>query len=60
MYNFDSYPLFGGKFFKILLPKKAKNYASKIFSLFEEKITSDLILVDGRYRVLCMLNIFIS
>ena len=58
--QFYSYPLFGGKFLKSYYQKKAKNYASKIFSLFEEKkITPDLILVDGRYRVLCMLNIFL-
>ena len=58
--QFYSYPLFEGKFLRSHYKKKAKNYASRIFNLFKEKkILPDLILVDGRYRVLCMLHIFL-
>lgn len=57
--EFYSYPLFKKKFFQKFYRKKAKKYGSKIFKkLGDEKNFPDLILVDGRYRVLCMLNIY--
>ena len=57
--EFFSYPLFRKKVFQKFYSNKAKLYSSKIFEkLSREKIFPDLILVDGRYRVLCMLNIF--
>ena len=57
--EFYSYPLFSSKILKFFYKNKAKAYASKIFEkLINNSIKPDLILVDGRYRVLCMLNIF--
>ena len=57
--EFYSYPLFRSNFFKFYYKKRAKSYASDIFNKFNQNsIYPDLILVDGRYRVLCMLNIF--
>ena len=57
---FYSYPLFNSKLFKNFYAKRAKIYSSRIFDkLKNELIFPDLILVDGRYRVLCMLNIFL-
>ena len=58
--EFYSYPLFRSNFFKQFYKKRALTYSSKIFKKFDNENTlPDLILVDGRYRVLCMLNIFI-
>ena len=58
--EFYSYPLFKNFFTKNLYKNKAKIYASNIFKRLNlRKTNPDLILVDGRYRVLCMLNIFI-
>lgn len=58
--QFYSYPLFKSKIFKIYYKNRAKIYASKIFEILTEKlIMPDLVLVDGRYRVACMLNIFL-
>ena len=57
--EFYSYPLFSSSTLKFFYKNKAKTYASKIFErLTNNSIKPDLILVDGRYRVLCMLNIF--
>ena len=43
-------------FRKFFLISKAKNYASNILAKLEnKKIFPDLILIDGRYRVLCAL-----
>ncbi len=57
--EFYSYPLFKKKFFQKFYQNKARKYGSKIFEkLNKDKKFPDLILVDGRYRVLCMLNIF--
>lgn len=58
--EFYSYPLFNNLFFKNFYKKRSKIYSSEIFKKFDnDLIFPDLILVDGRYRVLCMLNIFI-
>ena len=58
--KFYSYPLFDSKLFKKFYKIKAKVYASKIFDLLNDELFfPDLILVDGRFRVLCMLNIFL-
>jgi len=58
--EFYSYPLFKSNIFKKIYKNKAKIYASEIFKKFSKNsILPDLILVDGRYRVLCMLNTFI-
>lgn len=57
--EFYSYPLFRNIFLKKFYKKRALLYSSKIFDkLQSEKIFPDFILVDGRYRVLCMLTIF--
>ena len=51
--EFYSYPLFSSKILKFFYKNKAKAYASKIFEkLINNSIKPDLILVDGRYRVL--------
>jgi len=44
------------KFRKYFLRSKAINYSSLIFD-FKFKKTRDLILIDGRYRVLCALKL---
>lgn len=57
--EFYSYPLLKSSLFKNYYKSKAKKYASDIFNkLNKDFIFPDLIMVDGRYRVLCMLNIF--
>ena len=57
--SFYSYPLFKSKIFRKFYSNKAKIYAKEILNKFTMKsIFPDVILVDGRYRVLCMLNIF--
>ena len=44
---------------KFFMKKKAKKYALDILNYFEkEKIIPDLILIDGRYRVLCTLYLY--
>lgn len=58
--EFFSYPLFKSFFFRNFYSKKAIKYSSAIFDLCKDKKNiPDLILVDGRYRVLCMLNIYL-
>tara|TARA_E500000178_G_scaffold341561_1_gene385619 strand:- start:143 stop:844 length:702 start_codon:yes stop_codon:yes gene_type:complete len=58
--QFYSYPLFKSNIFKIYYRSRAKIYVSKIFEVLTTKmIMPDLVLVDGRYRVACMLNIFL-
>ena len=58
--SFYSYPLFKNNIYKKFYKEKAKIYASKIFErLNKDLFFPDLILVDGRFRVLCMLNIFL-
>jgi hypothetical protein len=58
--GFFSYPLLKNSILNRFYKKKAKLYSSKIFQELKKKlIFPDLILVDGRYRVLCMLNIFL-
>ena len=57
--QFYSYPLFSFDFLVAFYKRRSKEYASKIFEkLNKDLIYPDLIFVDGRYRVLCMLNIF--
>ena len=57
--EFFSYPLFKSFFFKKFYKKRAIIYSSEIFKVFKSKnIYPDFILVDGRYRVLCMLQLF--
>lgn len=57
--EFYSYPLLRLNFLESFYKYRSKEYASKIFDkLNKDLIYPDLILVDGRYRVLCMLNIF--
>ena len=57
--EFYSYPLLSNKYFKNFYQKKSIIYASTIFdTLDKNQIIPDLILVDGRFRVLCMLYIF--
>ncbi len=54
-----SYPLFKSAIFQKFYKTRAKAYASKVFQeLKKNSLFPDLILVDGRYRVLCMLHIF--
>lgn len=44
---------------KLFLIKKAKKYVNDILTYFNEnKIVPDLILIDGRYRVLCALHLY--
>jgi hypothetical protein len=44
---------------KYLLAKKAKLFSSGILDYFlKNKIIPDLVLIDGRYRVLCGLYLF--
>ena len=45
-----SYPL-------IILRGKVNNYIKSINKIFNNRITPDLILIDGRFRVACCLNL---
>ena len=57
--EFYSYPLIKSILLKKFYKNRALLYSSRIFNkLQSEKIFPDFILVDGRYRVLCMLTIF--
>ncbi len=57
--SFYSYPLFESSIFKKYYSNKAKLYASEILNKLEnESNHPDLILIDGRYRVLCMLFVY--
>ena len=57
--EYGSYPIFF-YFAKFLFKKNYINYAKNILDLFEKKrVYPDLVLIDGRFRVLCAIYLYL-